>query len=132
MKITEIIRESKSLVKTGIKPITKDHEYAMPNAHRVAGTADRIYDLNRLMMLVAAADGRTMPVVPEESWAGRNNMAFPFTAQEAQMLKHCYKVLGQEWDDVLFPNTHDRSEEFKKDINIKSPVAKIKKNKYGV
>lgn len=117
-------------VKTGVKPHI-DQEMVMPNAHRVAGTADRTYDLNRLMMLVAASDGRQVPVVPQESWAGRNNMAFPYTAIESDMLKKAYEYLGYEWDDVLKPNPHQKSEEVK-GVSVKSPVATFRKNKHGV
>lgn len=129
MRAREIFLE-RNLVKTGVKP-HRDQEMALPNAHRVAGTADRTYDLNRIMMMVAAADGHQIPVVPEESWAGRNNMAFPYTPLESNMLKHIYQALGYEWDDVLKPNPHQRSEE-PKDTQKQSPVAKIKRNRYGV
>ena len=43
--------------------------------------ADRVYELNRVMMAVASSDG-VNPLSPEvdaESWAGRNNIAVPYT-----------------------------------------------------
>lgn len=129
MRSREFITE-RDEVKTGIKP-HRDHEMVMPNAHRVAGTADRVYDLNRIMMLVAAADDKTIPPMEPESWAGRNNMSFPFTACESNMLKNVYAHLGYEWDDVLKPNPGQRSEE-PRDTNCISPVAKKARNRYGV
>jgi len=96
------------VVHTRVKP-HKDHEAVMPAAHRVAGTSDRTYTLNRLMQIVAAADGKTMPKVPDESWAGRNNTAHPYTKVESDMLKHAYKAYGAEWDDILHPNSEEKS-----------------------
>ena len=130
MRAFEFFYEGKSEVKTGVKP-HKDHEMTIPNAHRVAGTADRHYDLNRVMMLTATADGKHLPPFPPESWAGRNNLAFPYTPLEADMLKQVYQCLGYEWDDVLKPNPKKKSEEVK-DVNSISPIATYKKNKYGI
>ena len=102
-------------------PLDKDQHEAIPGAHRVAGTADRTYDLNRVMMCVAAADGKTPPDVHPESWAGRNNIAIPYTAVEADMLKHAYKAMGAQWDDALSPNPKNQSLETKS-VNTTSPV----------
>lgn len=129
MRSREFIVE-RDEVKTGIKPHS-DHEMVIPNAHRVAGTADRVYDLNRIMMLVAAADDKNIPVMEPESWAGRNNMSFPFTACESNMLKNVYSYLGYEWDDALKPNPEQRSKE-PRDTYCTSPVARVKRNQYGI
>ena len=85
-----------------------EQEATMPRAHRFAGTADRIYDLNRAMMAVACSDGKSFPhhESDEESWIGRNNMANPYTEQEHDMLHHAYGALGIEISDaVSHPNT---------------------------
>jgi len=48
---------------------------ALGMIHRVAGTADRTYDLNRAMMAVASSNGKEFSHVPYgESWVGRSNM----------------------------------------------------------
>ena len=112
------------VVHTGVKP-HKDHEAAMPSAHRVAGTSDRTYSLNRIMQIVAGADGKTMPKIPKESWAGKNNTAHPYTKEESNMLKHAYKAYGAEWDDVLSPNGEEKSLE-PDDIHKISPVKAFK------
>lgn len=109
MRAREFVLEDKA-VHTGIKP-DKSVEYAMPGTHRVAGTADRLYDLNRVMMMVACADGKTQPPMPQESWAGRNNTAHPYTKVEADMLKHAYKAADVAWDDAIAPNPKNKSEE---------------------
>lgn len=110
MRAREFILEASSMAKTKGR-IHRDHVSTMPNAHRVAGTADRCYDLNRVMMAVAMADGIQKPVLPGQSWHHRNNTAHPYTAKEATMLKHAYEAAGVEWDDVLRPNADNRSEE---------------------
>lgn len=86
--------------KQGILP----NSYAAPMnpVHRFAGTADRIYDLNRVMMAMAAAD-HTGPgeMTPDaESWSGRNNTCHPWTEEEHKMMHHAYKQLGIENDDA--------------------------------
>lgn len=115
MRAYEFIGEAKSRKKSG-KNIVKnrvkphyDQEAVMPGAHRVAGTADRTYDLNRIMMLVASTDGDHCEHVPLQSWAGKNNTAHPYTKHELKMLKHAYKLAGAEWDDILDPNLENKS-----------------------
>lgn len=63
--------------------------------HRVAGTADRVYDLNRAMMAAAASDGKDFSHTPDsESWIARYNMAYPYTELEHDMLHHAYGHLN--------------------------------------
>lgn len=107
MRAYEFINESK-LIKTGIKP-HKDILMVMPGTHRVAGTADRLYDLNRIMLYVAMTDGESCPSIDSESWAGRNNTAHPYTPLEVKMLKKAYQMANVEWDDVLSPNEKNKS-----------------------
>lgn len=115
-------RKNPPLVKTGQR-MHHYHEQSMPEAHRVAGTADRHYDLTKILTLVAAEDGtgQTEHEMPAESWVGRNNTAHPYTPLERDMLKHAYRKRGIEWDDVLHPNPHHRSEE-PRDTHKVSPV----------
>lgn len=129
MKIKEIIAEN-AIVKNNIKP-NDNQEMSLQAAHRVAGTADRHYDLNRVMMCVAGLDGTNKSNTPKQSWAGRNNIAIPYTKIESNMLKQAYEEIGVDWDDILKPNLEEKSLE-SKDVNITSPVAKRTRNKYGV
>jgi hypothetical protein len=63
--------------------------------HRVAGTADRTYDLNRAMMAVASSNGKEFSHEPTgESWVARSNMAAPYTKEEHDMLHHAYGAIG--------------------------------------
>lgn len=129
MRIKEIVLEQ-GIVKNNLKP-RRDVEMAMPAAHRVAGTADRTYDLNRIMMAAAMADGKTKPKMPTQSWAGKNNIATPYTKLESDMLKHAYQANDAEWDDALKPNTREESLE-DDTVNIVSPVRAKKLNRYGI
>lgn len=62
--------------------------------------ADRLYELNRVMMAAAATDGTFIPEMDGESWAGRNNTAHPYTQQEADMLKQAYRATGSKMTDL--------------------------------
>lgn len=131
MRAKEFVFERRTgTVRNNLKP-TKNQEMAIPAAHRVAGTADRIYDLNRVMMAVAATDGKSKMSVPDQSWCGRNNIAIPYTKIESDMLKKAYQSVGAEWDDALKPNSREKSLETS-DINVTSPVAKVKRNQFGI
>lgn len=93
--------------------------------------ADRVYELNRVMMAVASADG-VNPLSPEvdaESWAGRNNIAVPYTELEQAMLVQAFGVVGSHYQDL---NDGDMTSKELKSINKASPTAKPKRNKYGV
>jgi hypothetical protein len=62
--------------------------------------ADRVYELNRIMMAAAATDGTFLPDMDHESWAGRYDIAAPYTEEEHNMLKMAYKVNGTEYKDL--------------------------------
>jgi hypothetical protein len=93
--------------------------------------ADRVYELNRVMMAVAAADG-VNPLninVDAESWAGRHNLAFPYTSEEQDMLKQAFKAIGSHHEDL---NRGDLKSRELNSTNKVSPVSKPKKNRFGV
>lgn len=122
MKILEIINEDRNWTKTAGR-LRPDQVETLPSAHLVSGTADRVYDLYRLGMKTAEADGVNPIKGSSESWVGRNNTTHPYTKSEADMLKQAYKANGLIWTDELHPNPHNRSLE-PKDTHIQSPVAK--------
>lgn len=127
MKIKDIILEDK----VGEVPPRLQQATVGMDKFRDAQFADRVYELNRVMMAVAAADGIN-PLAPEvdaESWAGRNNLAFPYTPEEQKMLKAAFGVVGSHYEDL---NNGDLKSRELNSTNKVSPVAKPKKNKYGV
>jgi len=83
--------------------LKKSQAATMNPVHKFAGTADRIYDLNRVMMAMAAADqngaGDNAPT--EESWTGRNNTCHPWTPEEHRMMHHAYNHLGIKNEDAI-------------------------------
>jgi len=56
--------------------------------------ADRIYELNRVMMAAASTDGSFVPDLDGESWSGRHDVAAPYTKEEAEMMKRAYEATG--------------------------------------
>ena len=62
--------------------------------------ADRVYELNRIMMAAASTDGTFVPDMDGESWAGRYDIAAPYTQEESDMLMMAYKAAGSEYHDL--------------------------------
>jgi hypothetical protein len=95
MRASEFISEGHAVGK-----ISKRKNFATVGLHKFADTADRLYVLNRVMMAVAITDGVTPPDVDGESWAGRHDIAAPYTPVEADMLKLAYKAAGTDFEDL--------------------------------
>ena len=57
---------------------------------------DRIYNLNQIMKATAMADGKSSKAVDMdfESFAGKNNTAYPYTKEEHNMMKAAFKTVG--------------------------------------
>ena len=89
------------------------------NKFRDADLADRAYELNRVMMAAAATDGTFVPDIDNESWAGRYNLAMPYTDVEQRMLEKAFKAVGSEHEDL---NRGDLRSQELASTNTKSPV----------
>ena len=87
------------------------------------------YTLYRLGLALAATDGKTMPEVDEESWLGKWKLTAPYSQEEQEMLNLAYKAVHANHEDM---NHGDLRSQEGPTINKSSPVAKPKKNKYGV
>ena len=91
---------------------------------RDIGGYDRTYELNRVMMAVAMADGSGKPLeLDTESWAGRYNTAHPYTDEEAMMLKQALKATGSETHDL---NSGDNRSQELESTHTHSPVVAFK------
>ena len=121
MKIIDVITEDRNWTKTAGK-LRPDQIETLPSAHLVSGTADRVYDLYRLGMKAAEADGIHPIKGSSESWVGRNNTIHPYTKHEADMLRDAYLANGVVWTDELAPNPNNKSLEPKETHKV-SPVA---------
>ena len=81
--------------------------------------ADRVYELNRVMMAVASTDGTFVPELDGESWAGRHNIAAAYTQQEQQKLNMAYKAIGSTYVDI---NHGDLRSQEHPAVHVTSPV----------
>ncbi len=127
MKVYEIINEAK--VKQA--KMTKRQNQSTRGVHLYsdAERANSDYVQFRVGMAVASTDGKTLPDIDSKSWIGKKKASFPYTQEEADMLKMAYKAAGADYDDLNHGNMN--SEELET-VNKISPVAKPKRNKYGI
>lgn len=87
------------------------------------------YVAYRLGMAVASTDGKEEPNMDAKSWIGKGKSTHPYTPEEQEMLKKAYKAVGADYTDL----NHGDMRSLELDTTNKvSPVAKPKKNKYGV
>jgi hypothetical protein len=121
MRANEFITEAKRRGK-----ITKrqDQSTVGVNLFRDPEGYDRTYELNRMMMAVACANGDGSPIkIDAESWIGKDNSAQPYTKLEQDMLKQAAKAIGSTIKD---PNKGDlRSLELDSTYKV-SPVQGFK------
>jgi len=91
---------------------------------RDIGGYDRTYELNRVMMAVACADGTGAPLdLDTESWSGRYNTAHPYTDEEAAMLKQALRATGSETHDL---NAGDNRSQELESTHTESPIIAFK------
>ena len=90
---------------------------------RDPGGYDRTYELNRIMMATACADGTTPLKIDAESWSGRYNTAHPYTDIESKMLMQAFKAVGSDYVDL---NHGDNDSEELASTDKVSPVKAFK------
>ena len=119
MKAKEFITE-----RTTAK-VSKRQNQASVGLHkfRDPGGYDRTYELNRVMMATACADGITPLELDAETWSGRYNTAHPYTEVEQAMLKQAYKAVGSDMTDL---NHGDLRSMELDGVNTESPVIGFK------
>jgi hypothetical protein len=93
------------------------------NKFRDKDLADRAYELNRVMMATAATDGTFVPDIDHESWAGRYNLAMPYTDVEQAMIEKAFQAVGSEYEDL---NHGDLRSQELESTNTTSPVRGFK------
>lgn len=97
------------------------HVNAQPGGYkfRDAGT-DRLYHLNQIMKAAACADGSNKPIhMDDESFAGKNNMAYPYSELEHKMMKQAFKTVRENDAEEFIKNHHSMESE---DTHKVSPV----------
>jgi hypothetical protein len=117
MRANEFIAEHKK-----VGDLSTRNQQATVGLHkfRDAEFADRVYELNRIMMAVASNDGKEfVQDMDAESWVGRHDVAAPYTKEEADMLKKAYQVVGSKHYDL---NRGDLDSEEHPAVNNVSPI----------
>ena len=119
------MRAEEFLTERKIAKPTKRQSQSTRGMHkfRDKGGYDRTYELNRIMMATACADGTTPLELDAETWSGRYNTAHPYTDIESKMLKQAYKAVGSEIHDLNHGD--DRSQELSS-TNTQSTVKPFK------
>lgn len=94
------------------------------NKFRDGQFADRIYELNRVMMAAASNDGTDfVQDMDAESWAGRHDIAAPYTEVEQRMLEKAYRAVGSKHIDL---NHGDLESQEHPAVHKTSPVKAFK------
>ena len=92
MKCTEIIVESE-----GKKPDHAVHASTSEWKFRDKGGWNPTYNLNRVMMAAAKADGSDKPVKMDKvSWIGVHNWSRPYSEVESNMMRQALKATDSE------------------------------------
>ena len=91
---------------------------------RDIGGYDRTYELNRVMMAVACADGSGSSFnIDTAFWCGRYYTAPPYAHEEAAMLKQALQATGSETHDL---NSGDNRSQELNSTDTMSPVKAFK------
>lgn len=114
----------------GTKPIDKEKKAAMKNASTLPGlnqsTGSAYKNYRMGIALAGAPDYPTK--IEADNWIGGDPLLSAYTDEEFEMIKKAALQVGagliQNWSG-------NRSQEVA-DVNKTSPVAKVKRNKYGV
>lgn len=120
------MRASEFIVE-GEGKMPKHHEAAIRGADRMrdVGGYDRVYHLNRMMMAMAAADGKDKnPVkgVDVASWIEKYNSSHPYTEEEHNMVHQAMATIPTDHQEVV---PWSKSEEMH-DTHKVSPVTGFK------
>lgn len=83
----------------------------------------------KLGQAMAGTDGKTVPDIDAQSWIGKSKSIHPYTKVEDDMFKQASKAVGANYTDL---NKGDMRSLELKSTNKVSPVANIKRNKYGI
>ena len=125
MKIHEIITETKN------GKLTKRQQQSSKgiNIYNDVQKANTDYVGFKLGQAMASTDGTVVPDIDAQSWFGKKKTVHPYTAEEQEKFEKAAKAVGAQFKDL---NRGDLESKELDSTNKVSPVAKPKKNKYGV
>lgn len=125
MKIYEIITEVRQP-----RPTKRQAQSSVGlNIYGDSEKANSDYVAFKLGQAMAGTDGTYVPDIDGKSWHGKKKTIHPYTEVEQEMFKKAAKAVGADYEDLNKGNL--KSMELDSVYKI-SPVAKPKKNKYGV
>ena len=133
MRAREFTRQN--LSELSVKPSTPIHANLDQHGQGVylardVGGYDRVYHMNRLWMAMACADGKSAKATssPASGWSEKYNTIHPFSDADNLKIQSALKTIPSDYGHI---GKDHKSKEYD-DINKVSPVAKPKKNKYGI
>ena len=113
------MRAQEFLIEKHAGKIGKRKSQATVGLNKFSNVSDRIYELNRVMMAVAATDGTFVPDTDHESWVGHNNVSMPYTEAEQRMLEKAFQAIGTDYEDL---NQGDLKSKELESTHIASPI----------
>jgi hypothetical protein len=125
MKIYEVITEVR-------QPKPTKRQSQSSRGLTIYGDSERAnsdYVAFKLGQAMAGTDGKSKPDIDGKSWHGKKKTIHPYTEIENEMFKQAAKVVGANYVDL---NNGDMRSLELDSTNTTSPVAKPKRNKYGV
>jgi hypothetical protein len=102
--------------------VPKRHNKAQPGAYKFMDNGtDRTYHLNQIMKAVAMADGSSTKALQmdDESFAGKNNVAYPYSELEHNMMQQAFNTVSPTNAHKMIPS--NRSMELDS-VNKNSPI----------
>ena len=125
MKIHEIITETKN------GKLTKRQQQPSKgiNVYNDSQKANTDYVGFKLGQAMASTDGSEVPEIDAQSWFGKKKTVHPYTPEEQEKFEKAAKAVGAQFKDL---NRGDLKSKELDSTNKISPVAKPKKNKYGI
>ncbi len=125
MKIYEVITEVK-------QPKPTKRQSQSSRGLTIYGDSEKAnsdYVAFKLGQAMASTDGKSKPDIDGKSWHGKKKTIHPYTEVENEMFKQAAKVVGANYEDL---NNGDMRSLELETTNTTSPVAKPKRNKYGI
>ena len=121
MRARDFIKEDRGVLGARRQMATRGLNVFRDTGRDAGGTSNwnSDYTLNRVMMAVAATDGKTPPEMDQTSWVGKGKTAHPYTQEEQDMLKLAYRAAGAEYRDL---NHGDMRSEEMNTVNKTSPI----------
>ena len=123
MKASEIITEA--LKDNDI--IHPEHEAVMSKTVKFPDITNQYYHMYRLGMNLAGQSGADTKMTAKSSAMANNLIITPYHDTEMKMVKNAAREMGHPTEEIVKSKSQEPGS-----VNTASPVARAKKNKYGV